>query len=144
MPNLPLGSWILWALLSATFAALTAVFAKIGVGGIDSDIATFVRTAVVVALLAAILAARGLLPSVTAISGHSLAFLALSGLATGASWLCYFRALQIGDAARVAPVDKLSGVLVAIFGAIFLGEHLAPHNWLGVVLIAAGALLVVL
>jgi bacterial/archaeal transporter family protein len=144
MPELPMGSWILWALLSATFAALTAVFAKVGVGGIDSDIATFVRTAVVLAVLATILAVRGLLPSVTEISGRGFTFLALSGLATGASWLCYFRALQIGDAARVAPVDKLSVVLVAVFAAVFLGEHLALHNWLGVVLIAGGALLVAL
>ncbi len=144
MQELPMGGWIIWALLSATFAALTAVFAKVGVADVDSDIATFVRTAVILVVLAAILAARGLLPSVTAISGARIAFLVLSGLATGASWLCYFRALQIGDAARVAPVDKLSVVLVAIFGAVFLGEHLALHNWLGVALIAAGALLVAL
>ena len=144
MFDFPAGGWIVWALLSATFAALTAIFAKVGVENIDADVATFIRTVVVVIALAAILAARGLLHPITAISGRTLMFLALSGLATGASWLCYFRALQIGDAARVAPIDKLSVLLVAIFGVTFLGEQLNGHNWLGIVLIAAGALLVAL
>jgi transporter family protein len=114
--------WQFWAILSATFAAMTAIFAKAGVDQIDPDLATFIRTVFIVIVLAAILL--------------------LSGLATGASWLCYFRALKLGDAARVAPIDKLSVVLVAVFATIFLGEHLSGPNWLGVVLIAGGAILV--
>jgi len=135
-------NWTFWALLSAGFAALTAVFAKVGVGNIGSDFATFVRTLVVVAALAAVLTMTGQWQPPASVSGRSLAFLALSGLATGVSWLCYFRALKLGDAARVAPVDKLSVVMVAVFGALFLGERLAAVNWLGVALIAAGAVLV--
>jgi transporter family protein len=137
-------SWILWALLSAAFAALTAIFAKIGVAGVEPDVATFIRTLVIVAVLAIILWARGLLQPATGLSGHTYLFLTLSGLATGASWLCYFRALQLGDAARVAPVDKLSVVLVAVLGVIVLGEHLSPHNWLGVLMITAGVILLAL
>ncbi len=136
-----LGSWTAWALLSALFAALTAIFAKLGVEAIDSDLATFVRTLVVVCVLGALLAATGRLHAAP-LSPRTLAFLALSGLATGASWLCYFRALKLGDAARVAPIDKLSVVLVAVFGVLFLGEKLSGPNWLGVTLIACGALLV--
>lgn len=135
-------NWTFWALLSAGFAALTAVFAKVGVENIGSDFATFVRTLVVVAALAAVLTMTGQWQPPASVSGRSLAFLALSGLATGASWLCYFRALKLGDAARVAPVDKLSVVMVAVFGALFLGERLAAVNWLGVALIAAGAVMV--
>jgi transporter family protein len=135
------GSWWVWALLSASFAALTAIFAKLGVEGVDSDLATLVRTIVVVSVLSLLLAATGRLQW-TAIGGKTMVFLTLSGLATGASWLCYFRALKLGDAARVAPIDKLSVVLVAIFGVIFLGERLSAPNWLGVILIAVGALLV--
>jgi transporter family protein len=136
-----LGSWTVWALLSAFFAALTAIFAKLGVEAIDSDLATFVRTIVVVCVLGALLAATGRLQRAP-LSSRTLAFLALSGLATGASWLCYFRALKLGDAGRVAPIDKLSVVLVAVFGVLFLGERLSGQNWLGVGLIACGALLV--
>ncbi|MBN9039463.1 MAG: EamA family transporter [Rhizobiales bacterium] len=134
--------WTFWALLSAGFAALTAIFAKVGVENVGSDYATFVRTLVVVAALAGMLTITGQWQSPASVSGRSLAFLVLSGLATGASWLCYFRALKLGDAARVAPVDKLSVVMVAVFGALFLGERLAAVNWLGVALIAAGAVLV--
>jgi bacterial/archaeal transporter family protein len=130
-------SWIVWASLSAT-----AILAKLGVAGVNSDVATFIRTLVVAGALAAILMARGLLPSIAALTPRSLTFLTLSGLATGASWLCYFRALQLGDAARVAPIDKLSVVFVAILGTIFLGEALSPLAWLGVILIGAGAVLV--
>ena len=137
-----LSSWQFWAVLSAVFAALTAIFAKAGVEAVDSDLATFIRTLVIVAVLAAILAATGKLQAPTAISGRTWLFLILSGLATGASWLCYFRAHKLGDAARVAPIDKLSVVLVAVFGALFLGERLGAANWLGVGLIAAGAVLV--
>lgn len=138
----PLQSWRFWALASAGFAALTAILAKLGVAEVDADVATFVRTVVILCLTAGIVAAAGQLPAVAQISGRSALFLVLSGLATGASWLCYFRALSLGDAARVAPLDKLSVVLVALFGALVLGERLSGPNWLGVLLIAAGAGLV--
>lgn len=140
--NLTVSSWQFWALLSAAFAALTAVFAKVGIENINSDFATFIRTVIILIVLGAILLASGQFQSPAAISGKTWAFLALSGLATGASWLCYFRALKIGNAAQVAPIDKLSVVLVAVFGAAFLGERLSGANWLGVALIAAGAVLV--
>jgi transporter family protein len=144
MGTLPVASWVFWALLSAAFAALTAIFAKIGVESINSDLATFIRTLVIAVVLAGILAMRGLFQPLTSISPRTYLFLALSGCATGASWICYFRALQLGDAARVAPVDKLSVVLVAVFGVLFLGEQLALHNWLGVLLIAGGVVLLAL
>lgn len=135
-------SWQTWALLSAAFAALTAIFAKVGVENVNADFATFVRTLVIVAALGAILLVTDQWQSPGSISGRSYMFLVLSGLATGASWLCYFRALKLGDAARVAPIDKLSVVLVAVFGVAFLGERLSGANWLGVALIAFGAILV--
>jgi bacterial/archaeal transporter family protein len=136
--------WLFWALLSAGFAALTAVFAKIGVANVNSDFATFIRTVVILIVLGTILAARGLFQPLQSISARTYLFLGLSGLATGASWLCYFRALQVGDAARVAPVDKLSVVLVAIFSVIFLGEHLDVKNWLGVAFVTIGIVLIAL
>jgi|SRR5947209_6081188 transporter family protein len=135
-------SWQLWALLSAGFAALTAIFAKVGVENVNSDFATFIRTIVIMAALGAILASTGQWQSPGTVSVRSYCFLVLSGLATGGSWVCYFRALKLGDAARVAPIDKMSVVLVAIFGVVFLGERLSMPNWLGVALIAAGAVLV--
>jgi transporter family protein len=135
-------SWQIWAFLSAIFAALTAIFAKIGVEGINANFATFLRTLVVVAALTAILSATGEWQPMNAISRKTALFLVLSGLGTGASWLCYFRALKLGDAARVAPIDKLSVVLVAIFGVAILGERLAFLNWVGIAMIAAGAMLV--
>ena len=137
-----LSSWQFWALLSAVFAALTAIFAKVGVAGVNSGFATLIRTLVVVAALTAIVAATGQFQSPASIDRRSWIFLVLPGLATGASWVCYFRALKIGQASQVAPVDKLSVVLVAIFGAAFLGERLSWINWLGVAMIAAGAVLV--
>ncbi|WP_336489321.1 EamA family transporter [Methylobacterium nigriterrae] len=137
-----LQSWRFWALLSAAFAALTAVLAKLGVSDVPSDVATFLRTLVILGLTGAILVASGQAHGLATVPGRSALFLVLSGLATGASWLCYFRALSLGEAARVAPLDKLSVVLVAIFGVVFLGEHLSGPNWLGVGLIAAGAVLV--
>ena len=137
-----LQSWQAWALLSAGFAALTAIFAKVGIANVNSDFATFIRTIVILAALAAILSATGQWQAPGEISTRSYLFLVLSGLATGASWVCYFRALKLGDAARVAPIDKLSVVLVALFGAAFLGERLTLPNWLGVALIAGGAVLV--
>jgi transporter family protein len=135
-------SWQFWAVLSAVFAALTAIFAKVGVANVNSDLATFIRTIVVVVVLAAILVATGEWQPPGSISRRTCLFLLLSGLGTGASWLCYFRALQLGDAARVAPIDKLSVVLVAIFGVGFLGERLSAVNWLGIAAIAGGAVLV--
>jgi len=141
MTTMPVASWVLWALLSAAFAALTAIFAKIGVENINSDLATFIRTIVIVVVLGGLLAARGLFQPLASISPRTYLFLGLSGCATGASWICYFRALQLGDASRVAPVDKLSVVLVAVFGVLFLGEHLSFHNWIGVLLIAGGVIL---
>ena len=135
-------SWLVWALGSAGFAAMTAIFAKIGVEGIDSDLATLFRTLVIVDVLTILLAVTGKFQPLDAISPRSWLFLALSGLATGASWICYFRALKIGDAARVAPIDKLSVVFVAVFSVLFLGEKLSLPNWLGVCLIAIGAVLV--
>ena len=139
-----LASWQTWAVLSASFAALTAIFAKIGVAGVNSDFATFLRTLVIVAALVLFLTVTGQWQPLAAVSRRTFAFLILSGLATGASWLCYFRALKIGEASQVAPIDKLSVVLVAVFAALFLGERLAPLNWLGIVLIGIGAVLVAL
>jgi transporter family protein len=140
----PVTSWQFWAFLAAIFAALTAIFAKVGVAGIDSDLATFVRTIVILLVLTAILIVTGKLEitSVFNLSRRSLLFLVLSGMATGASWICYFRALKLGNASQVAPIDKLSVVLVAVFGAIFLGEQLGGISWLGVALIGIGAVFV--
>jgi Predicted membrane protein len=142
--KLALDGWLVWALLSALFAALTAILAKIGVGGVDSDLATLVRTAVILVVGGLIAAFLGKLGGLGAIGGRSWLFLTLSGLATGASWLCYFRALKLGEASRVAPVDKLSVVFVAVLGALLLGESLGPKGWIGIALIAAGAVLVAL
>ena len=134
--------WQTWAVLSAIFAALTAIFAKVGVENVNSDFATFIRTFVIIGCLAAFLAATGQFRSLGTISTKTYVFLVLSGLATGASWVCYFRALKLGDAARVAPIDKLSVVLVAIFAVAFLGERPSVPNWAGIALIAMGAVLV--
>jgi bacterial/archaeal transporter family protein len=134
--------WQAWAILSAIFAALTAIFAKVGVENVNSDFATFIRTFVIIGCLAAFLAATGQFQSLGTISTKTYVFLVLSGLATGASWVCYFRALKLGDAARVAPIDKLSVVLVAIFAVAFLGERPSVPNWAGIALIATGAVLV--
>lgn len=137
-------SWLVWALGSAGFAALTAIFAKIGVEGIDSDLATLFRTLVIIVVLTALLALTGKFQPLGTIAPRTWLFLGLSGLATGASWLCYFRALKIGDAARVAPIDKLSVVFVAVIGVTLLGEHLSLRGWFGIGLIGAGAVLVAL
>src|SRR5580700_1713296 len=135
-------SWQFWAVMSALFAALTAIFAKIGVENVNSDLATFIRTIVVVVVLGGIVVATGQWQPPTSVAPRTYLFLLLSGLGTGASWLCYFRALQLGDAARVAPIDKLSVVMVAVFGVAFLGERLTAVNWLGVAAIGGGAILV--
>jgi len=133
--------WQTWALLSAIFAAATAILAKIGVEAIDSDIATLIRTVVVLVLAALIVSLRGSTDLLFTVSGRAWLFLILSGVATGASWLCYFRALKLGDAARVAPLDKLSVVLVAVFAVVFLGERLSPQGIAGITLLTAGAML---
>lgn len=135
-------SWPFWALLSAAFAALTAIFAKVGVENVNSDFATFIRTIVILLAAGLMLYITGNWQSPAGVSGRTWVFLALSGLATGASWICYFRALKLGDAARVAPIDKLSVVFVAVFAVLFLGEKLSLPNWLGVIMIACGAVLV--
>lgn len=133
-------SWFYWALLSAVFAALTAIFAKVGIQGVDSDLATLVRTAIVLMVLSAFVVLAGKWSNPFVLSGKTWLFLGLSALATGASWVCYFRALQLGEASKVAPVDKLSLVLVAIFAFTFLGERPAPREWLGIAMVASGVL----
>ena len=137
-----LSSWQAWAVLSAVFAALTAIFAKVGVEDINPDLATLVRTVIVLISLALILLATGQFSQAGPISAKSWIFLLLSGLGTGASWICYFRALKLGPATLVAPIDKLSVVLVALFGVVFLGERPSLNGWLGIFLIATGAVLI--
>lgn len=131
--------WIGWALLSAVFAALTAIFAKLGVARIDSDLATLVRTALVLLLLIPFVLLTGKWSSPLALPSRALGFLVLSAVATGASWVCYFRAIEAGPVAQVAPLDKLSVVLVALFAVIFLGERPSVLGWLGILLVGAGA-----
>lgn len=134
--------WFWFALGSAGFAALTNIFAKVGVEGVPSNMATWVRIIVILAVTSALVVARGEWQSPAAMPGKTIVFLVLSGIATGLSWLCFFRALQLADAGMVAPVDKLSVVLVMIFGAIFLHEKLSWQQWLGGGLILTGVLLV--
>lgn len=134
--------WQFWAFLSAVFAALTAIFGKVGVAGVNSDLATLIRTVVIIVVLSGIVAATGQWQSPSTISAKTWLFLGLSGLATGASWICYYRALKLGHAARVAPIDKLSIVMVAVFAALFLGEKLSLAAWAGVAMIGAGAVMV--
>lgn len=141
--TLPSG-WVLWALLSACFAALTAIFAKVGIRGVDSDLATLIRTVVILLVLWPFVWITGKWSNPLSLSAKTLGFLALSALATGASWVCYFRALQIGHASQVAPVDKLSVVLVAVFAYALLGERPSAQEWLGIALIAGGVLLIAL
>lgn len=139
-----MGVWQLWAVGAALFAAITAVLAKLGLEGIDANLATLLRTLVVAIALALLLAGTGQLswPQLQTLPRNSLAALLLSGLATGASWLCYFQALQLGPVSRVAPIDKLSVVLVAVFGVLVLGEQLSSRGWIGVLLMGLGAALV--
>jgi transporter family protein len=132
--------WVFWALLSAVFAAATTVFARIGVAGVDADLATLLRTVLIVLLLAVLVGVRRKWMNPAALPPRTLLFLALSALATGASWACYFRALQIGRASQVAPVDRLSLVLVALFAFAFLGERPTVQDWLGIALVTAGVL----
>lgn len=133
--------WFHWALLSAVFAAMTAIFAKIGIAGVDSDFATLVRTTVILFVLAAFVYFTGKWSNPLELSRKTWTFLTLSGLATGASWVCYFRALKIGEASKVAPVDKLSLLLVAIFATIFLHERPSPREWFGILLVGAGVVI---
>ena len=133
-------NWFYWAVLSASFAALTAIFAKVGIQGVDSDLATLIRTWVILLVLTAFVVFAGKWSNPLQLSRKTWIFLVLSGLATGASWVCYFRALKIGDASKVAPVDKLSLVLVAIFAVLFLGERPALREWIGIAMVAAGVL----
>ncbi len=134
-------SWQAWALLSALFAGMTAVLAKVGVRDIDSNLATAIRTTVILVIAWGIALLRGT-GSFAAITGKTWLFLVLSGIATGASWLCYFRALQLADASKVAPLDKLSVVVAIALAALFLGESLSWKHWVGGSLIVAGAWLV--
>lgn len=134
-------SWFYLALLSAIFAALTAIFAKIGIQGVDSDLATLVRTAIIIVVLSGFVWFTGKWSNPFVLPTRTWIFLGLSGLATGASWVCYFRALQLGNAAQVAPVDKLSLVLVALFAFLFLGERPTATEWVGIMLVAVGVLL---
>lgn len=139
MPNS--ASWFFWALLSALFAALTAVFAKIGIREVDSDLATLIRTGVIMVILAAFVPLAGKWTNPLALSAKTWIFLVLSSVATGASWVCYFRALQVGEPAKVAAVDKLSVILVAVFAFAFLGERPVAREWMGILLVAAGVFL---
>ena len=133
-------SWFYWAFLSAVFAALTAIFAKIGIQGVDSDLATLIRTAIIIVVLSVFVWFAGKWSNPFALPSKTWLFLGLSGLATGASWVCYFRALQIGEASKVAPVDKLSLVLVAVFAFVFLGERPSMREWTGIAMVAGGVL----
>jgi len=137
-------NWLTWSLLSALFAGLTAILAKIGIAGIDSNLATAVRTTVVLLFAWGVALATGPASAVFSLSRRTWLFLTLSGLATGLSWLCYFRALQLGEASKVAPIDKLSVVFVLVFAALFLGETLTLKTVLGGTLIAAGAVVLAL
>jgi transporter family protein len=132
--------WFYWAMLSAVFAALTAIFAKVGVQGVDSDLATLIRTIIILFVLAAFVVGMGKWSNPFTLPARTWIFLGLSGLATGASWVCYFRALQAGEASKVAPVDKFSLVLVAVFAIAFLGERPVPREWLGIAMVAGGVL----
>ncbi|MBQ7626910.1 MAG: EamA family transporter [Rhodocyclaceae bacterium] len=142
LPTLP--QWFLWALAAAIFAALTAIFAKLGLENVDSDFATFIRTVVILLALSAFLSYTGKWQNPAALSDKNWIFLVLSGLATGASWLAYFKALQLGNASQVAPVDKFSVVLTTLFAVIFLAERPSPREWLGIFLIGAGVLILAL
>lgn len=133
--------WFYWAILSAVFAALTAIFAKIGIQGVDSDLATLIRTMIIIVVLFAFIIYTGKWSNPFDLSAHTWLFLGLSGLATGASWVCYFRALKIGNASQVAPIDKFSLVLVVVFAFSFLGERPTLREWSGIAMITAGVLL---
>lgn len=138
------GMWLAFALGSAVFAALTSIFAKVGIDGVDSNLATAIRTLVVLAMAWGIVLLTGAQGGLASISTRSWVFLVLSGLATGASWLCYYHALQVGDASMVVPVDKLSVVITLVLAFAFLHEQLTARAVVGALLIAAGTLVMVL
>lgn len=137
-------SWVLFALGSAFFAALTALFGKLGVAGINSNMATFIRTIVILAVTAGILSMRSEWEKPGKISTYSWLFLVLSGIATGLSWLCYYRALQLGPVSKVAPIDKLSVAIAIVLGIAFAGEQLTWQVALGGALIVAGSVVIIL
>jgi bacterial/archaeal transporter family protein len=130
--------WLMWALLSALFTALTAIFAKVGLKDVAPDFAAVIRTAIILVTVAVFVWTTGKWQDPFGLSGKAWLFLALSGLSTAAAWVCYFRALKAGEASKVEPIDKTSVVLVAIFAAAFLGERPAPLGWLGIGLVAVG------
>lgn len=134
-------SWLHWALLSAVFAALTAILAKAGLAQVDADAAMWVRTLVITAAMTAFVLVTGKIGHAAGLSARTLALLAASGLATGASWMCYFRALKLGEASKVAPIDKLSVVLVAVAAFVFLGERPTSREWLGIAMVGAGVVI---
>jgi transporter family protein len=139
-----LPSWVLFALGSAFFAALTALFGKLGVAGINSNMATFIRTIVIIVVTAGILSMRSEWQKPNSISAYSWLFLILSGIATGLSWLCYYRALQLGPVSKVAPIDKLSVAIAIVLGIVFAGEQLTWQVALGGALIVAGSVVIIL
>jgi|ERR1700683_559588 bacterial/archaeal transporter family protein len=134
-------SWFAWAMLSAVFAALTAIFAKVGLQGVDSDLATLIRTGVIIVALACFVWITGKMRNPADLGSRTWLFLTLSGLATGASWVCYFRALQLGEASKVAPVDKFSLVLVALFAYLFLAERPSSREWIGIAMVGVGVVI---
>lgn len=135
-------SWIFWAILSAIFAALTTIFAKVGIQGVDSDLATLIRTAIVLLLLTLFVYFTGKWVNPFNLSKYNWVFLALSGVATCASWICFYRALQIGEASKVLVVDKFSIVIVAVLAFVFLGEKPLPKDWMGIALVACGLMVI--
>ncbi len=142
--NIQKNMWLLFAILSAVFAAATAILAKIGIDGVEPNLATAIRTIVVLALAWGMVFLTNSVGGISSISTRSWIFLILSGLATGASWLCYFYAIKIGDVSKVVPIDKCSLVLTIIFAVIFLGEALTWKTVVGSILLLAGALVMVL
>ena len=136
--------WFVFAILSAVFAAFTSILAKIGIEGVNSNLATAIRTVVVVIMSWGMVFLTNTQSGITEISKKSWLFLILSGLATGASWLCYFKALQMGDVAKVVPIDKLSVVITLVLAFVFLHEQFTPKSAIGAVLITAGTLVMVL
>ncbi|MEP6810425.1 MAG: EamA family transporter [Chthoniobacterales bacterium] len=135
-------TWLFWAILAAAFAGLTAILAKVGVEDVNSNLATAIRTVVVLIFSWGIVWFSGEARGLTTLSRRTIVFLVLSGLATGLSWLCYFRALQLGQASQVAPIDKLSVLFALVLAALFLGEKLSWHHWLGGALILSGAIVI--
>lgn len=136
--------WFIFALLSAVFAALTSILAKVGIDGVNSNLATAIRTMVVVAMAWVMVFVTNTQGGIPEISRKSWLFLILSGLATGASWLCYYRAIQIGEVSKVVPIDKLSVVITLVMAAVFLHEKFTPKSVIGCVLIGVGTLVMVL